>query len=346
MINKSKKYIKKYGLLSTLGIVIKNTPSYLNSYLNSRIGLNFSEIYRRTINYFKNIHRANEPFLKFKSWGYGLNFPDTESYQKELIFYLRKKQTFEEYTADRNNLEKKYVDLKIGVYFQVFNQKKATFETLKSFRKYYPDAPVYLLSDKGDDFSEIARHFNCDYEYSEENIAYWPCKNIPGWLSRLNKVCEKYYDCDWILLLEDDVRVRDKISYAPRGHMCGQGGGNNLKRGKQISMKAKKYLWNLFPDLEINGISGCGGSIFHRQSFIDCYKNIEKYDVEKLKELDKGLSWATDFALTFFFLMNGLLVRRWLDHSDEFAKNYGPASALDHYFKVYYKQSLTEEDLK
>lgn len=335
-INKSVKYIKKYGLPSLTKMIVKRTPTYLNNYFNSKIGLNFSKIYRKTKNYFINLLPIKKPTLKFKTLNYGLSFPDTESYRKELKFYLRKKQTFEEYADDKNNPKKEYINLKIGAYFQVFNKKKATFETLKSFRKYYPDSPIYLLSDKGENFSEIAKNFNCDYKYSEENIAYWPCKNILGWFARLNKVCEKYSDCDWILLLEDDVRVRDKISKMPRGHMVGQGGGNNLKKGKQISAEAKKYLWNLFPGLEINGISGCGASIFNRKSFMECYKNIKEYNIDELKKLDNGLSWATDFSLTFLFLMNGMLVRRWLDHSEEFTKNFGPASAFDHQYKKYY----------
>lgn len=353
-MEKEKKLIEKiiffknqYGTKKLLLIIAKRAPIKIDLLIKQYTGIELLDFYRRLKNNLLGLIKYKEPKIKFiKDDKYNLIFPDKKSYKEELKYHLRKKQCFHEYLQNNKNKQKKYIDIKIGAYFQCFNQKKATFETLKSFRKYYPDAPVYLLSDKGEDFSEIARHFNCDYEYSEENIAYWPCKNIIGWLARINKVCEKFSDCDWILLLEDDVRVRDKISKMPRGHLVGQGGGDNLKGGKQISLKAKEYIWDRYPGLEINGISGCGGSIFHRKSFIDCYKNIEEYDVETLKKLDNGLSWATDFALTFLFLMNGLLVRRWLDHSDEPAKNYGPASAFDHYFKIYYQQSLTEEDLK
>lgn len=347
LIKKFILFIKKYGIKKTTLLLIYKLPIYLDIFFQKISGISISNSYRKIRNFFINLSSNKKPKINYiVDKKFNLKFPDTISYQDELRYYLNKKQYFNEYLKDKKNPNKEYTDIKFGAYFQVFNQKKATFETLKSFRKYFPDSPVYLLSDAGEDFSAIAKFFSCDYEYSNENMAYWPCKNMHGWFKRLNNVCEKYSDCDWILLLEDDVRVCDKISKMPSGHMVGQGGGSNLKKGKQLSPKAKEYLLKLHPNLEINGISGCGASIFHRETFMECFKHIDKYNIDELREIDNGLTWATDFALTFLFLMNGKLVRRWLDHSDESVNNFGPASAFDHYYKKYYKNSLTDEDLK
>ncbi len=345
-LSKLQAHIRTYGARRVLGMLARNIPKYANAFAKTVARIDVADHARRARNAAIGLSASpQEPNVRLIPHEDGLMFPDTESYERELKHHLIKRQTFEECLSSGSAQKKEYLDLKIGAYFQVFNQKKATFETLKSFRQHFPDAPVYLLSDKGEDFSEIARHFSCDYEYADVNIAYWPCKDIVGWLARLHAVCKKYQDCDWILLLEDDVRVRDRISKPPRGHLVGQGGGDGLNAGKQISAAAKAFLRDRYPGLEINGISGCGGSLFHRESFERAYENIAAYDVKALDALDHGLTWATDFALTFFFLMNGLTVRRWLDLSEEARGNYGPASAFDHQYKRFYKQPLTKDDL-
>jgi len=41
-------------------------------------------------------------------------------------------------------------------YHQCYKNKKATEFAIQKFRQYNPDAPYYLISDNGEDFSDIA----------------------------------------------------------------------------------------------------------------------------------------------------------------------------------------------
>ena len=274
----------------------------------------------------------------------GIRVTSNKDYKKLVDFYKYRSDIHEKYISNKTNPPKEYIDLKFAVYFQVYDHQKATFEALKSLRNFYPEVKVCLLSDAGEDFSKIAKHFNCDYIYDKNNLAYWPCKDMVAWFKRLYDACSKYKDVDWILIMEDDVRVRDRISKEPNAHIAGQGGGkvcNERVYGKE----AKQYLKTLHPNLEINGFSGCGGTIFHRESFMRCYENISAYDIQKLKKLDPRLEWATDIILTFFFNQNGFVNRRWLDFSMEDQGYYGPAAAVDHYYKRFYSEKLTEKDI-
>ena len=237
------------------------------------------------------------------------------------------------------------VDLNFAVYMQCYDQKKATFEALRSFRTYYDDINVFLLSDKGLDFSEIAEHFKCDYTYDHSNLAYRPCKDMMKWFQRLYDACLYYPDVEWILILEDDVRTRGKIYHTPQAHLAGQGGGNMLGRGKQLNYSLKKYLKELHPDLEINGISGCGGSIFHRKSFMNAFENTDREKWKIIEHHDPRTRGATDFALSALFLMHGYITRRWLDLSEEVTGNFGPGSAFDHQYKYFYGKELTASDI-
>ncbi len=283
-----------------------------------------------------------KPVLTTAVYKDGLRFWDAASYQKALAYYLAKHQSFEEYRDDPHNEPKEYIDLDFSVYFQCYKNKEATFAALQSFRKFYPAIPILLLSDGGDDFSALARHFNCQYYHDPQNISYWPCTNMRRWFERLARACN-LFKTEWILILETDVRTRDRISKYPHAHLAGQGGSRGTHIEKQLSPAAQAYIKEKYPETEVFGISGCGGSLFHRNSFMNCLNTMKPDDIEKWTALDAGIP-ASDIALTFLFLINGYTVRRWLDLSHDSIGNWGPASAFDHNFKHYYRNPLPKEE--
>jgi len=245
--------------------------------------------------------------------------------------FLKQQQTFEQYLEDKRNPHKKYIRLSFAVHLQCFKQPRATFEALKSLRQYYPDVPVHLISDGGHDFSGIAKHFHCDYTHANQNVSRPGFRQPFEWIKRLRKTCEMYRTA-WIIMMEDDVRVRDRISKNPDAHIAGPS-------GPEFTAAAKAFLLRKHPGLEINGYNGCGGCIFHRVSFLHAYKK-----VHEIKELPMEADWrvhkSTDAFLTFMFLNAGYVARRWLDHSEERGQHKGPASAFDHQFKMYYNQPM------
>jgi hypothetical protein len=283
-----------------------------------------------------------KPSLTTAEYKGGVRFWDEVSYTKALQYYLAKHQTFEEYQADRGNEPKTYLDLDFSVYYQTYKNRQATYASLQSLRKNFPHVPVLLISDGGDDFSAIARHFNCEYRHDSTNIGYWPCKDLGRWFDRLAQTCT-LFNTEWVLTLEDDVRTRDRISKYPHAHLAGQGGSRGTKITKELHPAAQAYIKDLHPDITRFGISGCGGAIFHRESFMDCVSKMRPGDIETWTALEPGFG-ANDIALTFLFLVNGYVARRWLDLSHDSVGNWGPASAFDHQFKKYYHESLPEED--
>ena len=47
----------------------------------------------------------------------------------------------------------------VGFFYSVFTEKKAVEYSIESLRKYYPDSPIYLVSDGGLDFSYLQEKF-------------------------------------------------------------------------------------------------------------------------------------------------------------------------------------------
>jgi SAM-dependent methyltransferase len=228
------------------------------------------------------------------------------------------------------------IDIKIGAHFVYYNNKRATYEALRSFREHYPHqsaTPIHLCGDAGDDFGDLAEHFDCLH-------SHYTCRSGNGrttefdtkaqammWFTRLYNTCVSFDGVDWIVILEDDVLTRGKIRFMPQGPMAGP-------CTMPFSEAAQMVLKFRHPGLPIYGYSGCGGTIIHRETYRKCYENF--YDISTMALLDSRLGRHSDAMLTFLFLWNGFANVPWLDHS-ELSRGVGrPDAAFDHQFKKYY----------
>jgi hypothetical protein len=152
-----------------------------------------------------------------------------------------------------------------GAYHQCFNNRKATEFAIEQFRKYNPDVPYLLLSDAGDDFSDLAEKYNCIWMYDNKNVGmdYLPPEDAMILYSRLVN-CFQILNTDYVLLMEDDVLCRAKLemgdedfdlsaSYVP---------GNTLQLWDIILEK-----YNSNPN--INWYGATGGSFLNKNIFTE-----------------------------------------------------------------------------
>ena len=167
----------------------------------------------------------------------------------------------------------------IGAYFQCYKNPYATYKALESFRIHYPNSPILLLSDNGYNYEKMAKHFNCMYIHSTENIPF--ITNYindeqyvsMGW-KIVKRICEcfKLLNCDYILLLEDDVKVQNPIDPEILRQGADLFGYNPNTLSKEIiSLFQKKYMY-----LDTNKdyhFSGHGGSFYKRDSCIKFFSN-------------------------------------------------------------------------
>ena len=58
----------------------------------------------------------------------------------------------------------------IGVHYHCWKNRPNVIIALESFRKHYPNAPIRMVSDAGDDFSDLAEIYNCIFDYEDINI--------------------------------------------------------------------------------------------------------------------------------------------------------------------------------
>lgn len=241
------------------------------------------------------------------------------------------------------NKELGMTELKIAGYYCCYKDKRATYESLRAFRQHYPDALVHLVSDGGDDFTEIAQYFKCEYFHETlrsgngKSTLLETNEQVMLWLNRLKRLCMST-DADWIVILEDDVLTRGKIKYEPPAPLSGPCTMEFTHKAKAVIRKMHKKK------IEINGYSGCGGSILHRETFLKCMENM--FDIAEMAKKDHRLAHHSDAILTFLFLYNGYENKLWLDQSETSQGRGRPDAAFDHQYKVHYGKKWDDAWLK
>jgi hypothetical protein len=175
----------------------------------------------------------------------------------------------------------------LGAYLQTFKNDGKTEFVLNNFIKFYPTAPIYLVSDKGDDFSDIAKKYSCSYSYSVYNLGVrdggYDKYEMQIWLNRLRAAIE-YCKTDYLLYLEDDVLVRGFID--TDGIIIAGVQENH------IPINIIKYLENKYKvTFNADRYGTCGGAIYHCGIFLKLFEEISNIvydDFDNLKEYGFG----------------------------------------------------------
>jgi hypothetical protein len=104
---------------------------------------------------------------------------------------------------------------RLAVHHQCFRSPEATRHAASLFLRWNPDVPYYLWSDAGDDFSELARSLNINYQRSEINVGHsrYNQEQLYELLSRIRQTANSS-GADLILWMEDDVITRKQLKIA------------------------------------------------------------------------------------------------------------------------------------
>ena len=134
----------------------------------------------------------------------------------------------------------------LGAFLQCHKNPCATFKCLESFRKFYPDCTLVLLSDNSYDYTEMGKYFNCIYINSSDSLSL-QCQyldvslRIDHMKKLIKRVCNAYrlIKEDYVMWLEDDVLLKGKITNTFEYDMNGQS-FNNINH---IRMDDRTLLW-------------------------------------------------------------------------------------------------------
>ena len=223
-----------------------------------------------------------------------------------------------------------------------YRNPKATFECLKAFRQFHPESSVYLVSDGGDDLSDIAAFFNCKYECLERiGRPPWSADVMKEWLRRF-VTAARLGNSDYIIHLEDDVLIRGPIYRQGAVTMAGP-----YSSHARLSARVIEYLHSCHPQIVSDRYGGCGGTLFHRTTLMECAEGFDFLDFPFLSELESRVR-HNDVFLTLMFLLAGHPYESLEDVYCEATFLYPGwetnGKPIVHQYKRFYGQELTRED--
>jgi hypothetical protein len=232
----------------------------------------------------------------------------------------------------------------ISAYIQCHSNKTALYYSLASFRNAYPYVAVTLVSDCGDDFSSFANHFDLHYYRSDKRCdprGHLGTEGAREYLERIYEHCLRVAS-DYVVILEEDVTTRRRVRQFPSTDCAGP-------RFNALADPLNRYLQEINKTTEDYGYAMCGGSIFDRRVFIECYEK-QNLDLDLLEGLDERIVQYSDVVLTVIFLINGYSYGIWEEvsetkHPVEHLRIFRDA-AFDHNNKQWYGVEFDDASLK
>lgn len=225
----------------------------------------------------------------------------------------------------------------ISVHMQVHSKKRATLESLRSFRRIYKKSPITVVSDGGEDFTSICDFVGAKFVYSDftTTTRSMTMEGVYVYLERIYNHCVSV-DTEWVINFEDDVRLLRPIRYFP---FTSCGGPRSYHYHDAVNRKIIKEV-----GMGDYRFGMCGGSIFKREAFIDSYnrnRNLTPY-----AEANYQVSRWSDIPLTLIFQINGYKYSQWNEVSELFDPDVPKPiirdSALDHAYKYWYDKPFKE----
>lgn len=212
----------------------------------------------------------------------------------------------------------------LGFFFSCYKEKRAVEYSLSELVKHYPDSPIYLVSDGGEDFSYLESKFkNLKTTLEEDTMSETfkitagrsGCDSIRGnfqqkyyqgviqkctlaVLNRLEKAID-YCKTDYILMMDPDTLVRGKLTIPEGAKLL----GSRINKGLPQGVK------NILARVEGAKIIDCWGAtpaIFETETFMKSWEMF-KHTPELLDMLSKEFYaiYAHDVLLPIIFALVG-----------------------------------------
>ena len=194
----------------------------------------------------------------------------------------------------------------IGAFYSCYKRPKAVESALSSFRSFYPDSIIYMVSDGGDDLSELALKSNAKFIMEQHagngaSTVFSDSDQLLVWFRRLHQAAGAIQE-DYVVILEDDVLTLGKVSEPLKFSINGI--NPNVKIGRRLTLFLK-LRGTRIPILTFNqSFGGFGGCIFDRRFILDNFKDLEN-DVKKLYSVMKENVYSTDIWSTIVTLYHG-----------------------------------------
>lgn len=254
---------------------------------------------------------------------------------------------------------------KFGFYLPVFNQVPSVLGVLKSTRKHYPEAPIYVLQDGGKiNFGPICKTpaYLCIFERAVGENSRW---NPHSWFARMVRAAH-VLGTEYLIYLEPDVKIAKRHSIDPKH----DAGGLYDNFNPAMHQETRTYLEGLGrernPCFKVTwphfGLAG--GSYFRVEALLDAFapEHLKRLDWRGLESKEGDKTTSSDFAMIVALYARGWHVYPWEESAQNFKHRglpkteaerqqfrktwpaYNPDAAFTHDHKEHYSDTVSAKE--
>lgn len=202
----------------------------------------------------------------------------------------------------------------LGVLFTCFDETTAVYHSIQQFISFYPDSPIFLVSESDEDFSFVHSSVKRAYiergadtmffynEITDQNFRARRFQELvyTASVTFMNRVLDAIEFCqtDYLLLMDPDTLVRGKLNI-PEGAVLL---GSRINHG--FPQQLKDVLASV-PGAIVIDSWGATPAIIHCNTFKQAYQKL--YDSQILKDFVKAFYaiFAHDVILPLLFALVG-----------------------------------------
>mmetsp|Transcript_32278 Transcript_32278/g.74566 ORF Transcript_32278/g.74566 Transcript_32278/m.74566 type:complete len:516 (-) Transcript_32278:71-1618(-) len=226
-----------------------------------------------------------------------------------------------------------------GFYLHVYADPAAVIYQVRELRKFFPDSPIYMMSDGGLDFSRLCSQEGCEFVLCPPANDRWhPWPFFHRLWDAANSLKVKY-----VVMLEPDNTIHGYPKRPPTADL-----GGLFVEGRQFGLV--RYVEKLAQDRAPgfkwtkNSMSSglCGGAYFRREAILDALsdENMMKLDWNYLGDRLSKEIFSSDFAMQYAFAARGWKIEPWIetaqmDRHPEEPLTGAKDSAFRHYCSCY-----------
>jgi len=218
-------------------------------------------------------------------------------------------------------MDKILIEDNLGIFFSCYKENEAVRFCIDNIRDHYPQAPIYLASDGGYDFSDLCDD-NSNFTLYADILGY---VNNPEskeldklilccreFLERLKHAVD-YCKTDYILYYEPDILLRGKIRANSNSDLSGS-------FANTIHHNVLSLIQKYNPANTNYNFGACGGSLIRTSSLLRILKDTDDTLLKELIYNDKRIS-NCDYLLTVLFCIFGY---QYLENIDFIEANRNP----------------------
>eukprot|EP00040_Diaphanoeca_grandis_P021768 m.116250 g.116250 ORF g.116250 m.116250 type:complete len:437 (+) comp28489_c0_seq1:160-1470(+) len=201
---------------------------------------------------------------------------------------------------------------KYGFYIHVFKHPAAVIHQVEQLNRYFPDSPVYIMSDGGMRFDGLCQKYKCTFQYcppANDRWHPWP------FMHRIRDAAVEM-NTEYLIYLEPDNTIHGPINYEPDSDAGGMKDANP-KFGKRITDWAEAHARLKDPNFKwgYTGSGLAGGSYFKTSVILDAFSDekIAELNFTLLRSFDSKRVFSSDFAMPIALSYSGYQYRPWKD---------------------------------